>query len=54
VQLAYQWSRGIPRLINHYCDRALIYGYADRVHRIDADLMMQAIENRFGNAVAAN
>jgi general secretion pathway protein A len=54
VRLAYERSRGIPRLINQYCDRALVYGYADRVQRIDADLMTEAIENRLGNTAAAN
>jgi len=46
IRLAYAHSRGIPRLINQYCDRALVYGYADRLPRIDGELMAQVIEDR--------
>ena len=46
VRLAFQHSGGIPRLINQYCDRALIYGYADRLARVDSEHMLRAIEDR--------
>jgi general secretion pathway protein A len=46
ITLAYHSSAGIPRLINQCCDRALVYGYADRRHRIDAELMAQVVEDR--------
>ena len=46
IRLAYQNSRGIPRLINQYCDRALIYGYSGRRLRVNDELMAQAIEDR--------
>jgi len=46
IRLAYQHSGGIPRLINQYCDRALIYGYADRLARVDSEQMLRAIEDR--------
>jgi general secretion pathway protein A len=46
IKLAYQHSGGIPRLINQYCDRALIYGYADRRARVDDEPMLRAIEDR--------
>src|SRR5450755_81400 len=49
VMLAYQKSGGIPRLINHYCDRALISGYADGRARIDGELMAQVIQDRRSN-----
>ena len=54
LQLVYERSRGIPRLINQYCDRALVYGYADRASRINAELMTQAIEDRLGRSAVAN
>ena len=53
IRLAYQNSKGIPRLINHYCDRALVYGYADRAARIDHELMAHAIEDRRSSDLVA-
>lgn len=44
IRLAFTASRGIPRLINQYCDRALVYGYADGAEQIDGELM-QAVLN---------
>jgi general secretion pathway protein A len=35
----YQYSLGIPRLINMLCDAALVYGYADDVNVIGRDLI---------------
>jgi type II secretory pathway predicted ATPase ExeA len=46
IRMAYHYSRGIPRLINQYCDRALIYGYGSRRPRVNDELMAQAIEDR--------
>jgi type II secretory pathway predicted ATPase ExeA len=54
IMLAYENSRGIPRLINHYCDRALVYGYADGCARIDGALMAQVIQDRRSNGLVAN
>jgi type II secretory pathway predicted ATPase ExeA len=54
IRLAYENSRGIPRLINLYCDRALVYGYADGRPRIDGDLMAQAIKDRRASGLVAN
>ena len=53
IRLAYTHSRGIPRLINQYCDRALVYGYADRLPRIDGELMAQVIEDRRSSGLVA-
>ena len=38
-------SRGIPRLINQYCDRALVYGYADGLQQINGELMRAVVED---------
>jgi general secretion pathway protein A len=54
IMLVYQHSGGIPRLINQYCDRALVYGYAERRSRIDGELMMQVIQDRRSNGLVAN
>jgi type II secretory pathway predicted ATPase ExeA len=39
-------SRGIPRTINILCDTALVYGFAAQVQEIDADIIVQVIENK--------
>jgi general secretion pathway protein A len=39
----YASSHGTPRLINVYCDRALLVGYGDGVREISARMMAQAI-----------
>ena len=39
-------SRGIPRLINVICDTALVYGYAEQLHRIPVSLVRDAIRDR--------
>ena len=36
-------SRGVPRLINQICDRALVYAFAQDRKTIDARLINQAI-----------
>ena len=49
IRLAFIASRGIPRVINQYCDRALVYGYAEGTPQIGGDLMRTAIEDRARN-----
>jgi general secretion pathway protein A len=54
MTLAYETSHGIPRLINQYCEQALVYGYAEGRERIDAELMAQVIEDRRSSGLIAN
>lgn len=54
IMLAYQNSGGIPRLINQYCDRALVYGYADRRAQINGEVMAQVIQDRRSNGLVSN
>src|ERR1039458_5765304 len=54
IALAHETSRGIPRLINQYCEQALVYGYAEGRERIDGDLMAQVIEDRRSRGLIAN
>lgn len=35
----YRYSRGIPRVINRLCDLSLVYGYAENVQTIGANLV---------------
>jgi len=39
VERIFQASGGIPRTINILCDGALVYGYADQLKTIDADVI---------------
>ncbi|QSA97586.1 ExeA family protein [Methylococcus sp. EFPC2] len=42
----FQYSRGIPRLINVICDNALVYGFADDQKHIDANLVHEVVKDR--------
>lgn len=44
----YQASGGIPRTINIVCDSALVYGYADEISIIDAEIIAQVLEDKGG------
>ena len=44
----YASSGGTPRLINVYCDRALLIGYGDGVREIGAGMMAQAVREVSG------
>ena len=46
IEAVYQYSRGIPRLINILCDTALVYGYADGLKTIDEGVIRRVIEAR--------
>ena len=48
VDLIYEASRGIPRIINIICDMALVYGFADELAIIDAPVIDQVLEDRQG------
>jgi general secretion pathway protein A len=38
-----RYSRGVPRVVNMVADHCLLIGYADRKHRINRDIVDQAI-----------
>ena len=46
IELIYQHSLGIPRIINVICDTALVYGYADGIKTIDKNLVETVIKER--------
>lgn len=46
--LMYQASGGIPRIINSLCDTALVYGYAESLERITAEVIAQVIGDKAG------
>ncbi len=39
-------SRGIPRVINLFCDTVLVYGYADQKETIDAITVSQMLDDK--------
>jgi len=48
----YQYSRGIPRVINIVCDNALINGYAGGKKMIDAGIIREAISDLEGTPLS--
>ena len=43
LKLIHLYSRGLPRLINNLCDRALLIGYGNEQRRITAAVVIKAI-----------
>jgi len=46
VDALYTYSRGIPRLINLFCDAALVHGYADELKVIGKDTIEEVVRIR--------
>jgi hypothetical protein len=46
LALIYQCSGGIPRVINRLCDLSLVYGYAENVRTIGADLVKAVVNKK--------
>jgi type II secretory pathway predicted ATPase ExeA len=44
VQAVYEYSRGVPRVINTICDRALLAGYAEGRGTVTKELVLSTIE----------
>ena len=42
----YQFTGGVPRLINLLCDTALVYGYAEERDKVDATLIKDVAQDR--------
>ncbi len=43
LECVYQFSKGVPRLINQICDFALLTAYVDEKQVIDATVMKEVI-----------
>jgi general secretion pathway protein A len=50
----YKYSRGIPRVINLVCDRALMAGFSNRVREITPTLVKSAVRNLEGGRHGRN
>ncbi len=46
IELMYARTNGVPRLLNHLGDFALVYAYADGRTSVDADLIDQVLRDR--------
>lgn len=44
IRLVYQFSRGVPRLINVLCHRALLVAYTQEERKIDSNVVRQAMK----------
>jgi general secretion pathway protein A len=44
----YRYSRGIPRLLNAVCDKALLAGFVEQADQVDHNLVTQAIQELEG------
>ena len=49
IEAITQYSRGLPRAINHVCDKALLAGFVHEISTIDQPLVRQAIETLEGS-----
>jgi len=47
-ELIHESTGGVPRLINIVCDTALVYGFADQLPRIDAQIVRSVVSDRAG------
>ena len=45
VDVVFQYSGGIPRLINLICDRSLLGAYSTKVNKVSHDLVLRATES---------
>jgi general secretion pathway protein A len=50
IRTVYRYSRGVPRLINAVCDKALLYGYVNGTQELTARAVRQAIRELEGKA----
>jgi general secretion pathway protein A len=44
----YEFSKGIPRLINLLCDRALLAGFVDQTYRLEEEIIQKARKSLLG------
>lgn len=48
ISLIYRASKGVPRLVNIICDRALLGAYVENQHRVDPSIVKKASREVFG------
>ena len=50
----YQCSKGIPRLINHICDRSLLACFVFQVKRVDAEIVRRSYQELSGQVLVSS
>jgi len=48
VEALFPYTKGIPRVVNIVCDKALLLGFVHGTHIIDKDIIEQSIEELEG------
>lgn len=48
INLIYRASKGVPRLVNIICDRALLGAYVENQHRVEPSIVRKAVKEVFG------
>jgi len=51
IELVYESTQGVPRLVNILCDTALVYGFADQRPSVDAALVEEVLSDRAGGVL---
>jgi len=46
IDRIYEYSGGVPRVINLICDLALVYGYAEQIRLVDAPVIDMVVRDR--------
>jgi general secretion pathway protein A len=46
IRAVFEFSKGIPRLINLLCDTSLVYGFADEKKKIGREVVEEAVQAR--------
>ena len=50
VREIHRYSKGTPRIVNNVCDNALLAGYVDNIHVVDARCVKRAIQQLEGKS----
>lgn len=51
LDVVFEASKGIPRLVNILCDAALVYGFADELKTIDREIIEQVVADKKEGAI---
>lgn len=49
LQFIYEYSKGVPRVVNLVCDNSLLIGYSSDTHLIDSPIIQRAISQMLPN-----
>ena len=52
IEMVYDESRGVPRIINQLCDAALVYAYSERSPRVGGALLQEVVRDKGGERIS--